>query len=139
VACICQAVIAKTTDYEFGKDHVEQLIARYSDLIPNYEESVATKIREQYCDLKFVAAKKFKTGSIQTFSDLVNCAQKDNQFQEISILLDICGTFRASSADCECGFSLMNLIKSKSRNRMEVDHLDNLMQVSHTFHLDKIS
>jgi hypothetical protein len=42
-----QVVIAKTTYYEFGKDHVERLIARYSDLIPYYEESVVTKIREQ--------------------------------------------------------------------------------------------
>jgi hypothetical protein len=74
-----------------------------------------------------VAAEKFKTGSIQIFSNLVNYALKDDQFQEISILLDIFGTFQASSADCKRGFSLMNLIKSKYRNRLEVDHLDNLM------------
>jgi hypothetical protein len=29
-----QAVTAKSTYYEFGKDHVERLIARYSYLIP---------------------------------------------------------------------------------------------------------
>ena len=34
-------------------------------------------------------------------------------------LLDICATFLAWRADCECGFSLMNSIKVKSRNRLE--------------------
>jgi hypothetical protein len=55
---------------------------------------VATKIREQYCNLKFVAAKKFKTDSIQTFSDLVKFALKDDRFQEILILLGICEQLR---------------------------------------------
>jgi len=35
------------------------------------------------------------------------------------MLVDICCTFQASSADCERGFSLMNNIKVKSRNRLE--------------------
>uniref|UniRef100_A0A674N5D1 Centrosomal protein 41 n=1 Tax=Takifugu rubripes TaxID=31033 RepID=A0A674N5D1_TAKRU len=34
--------------------------------------------------------------------------------------------FQASSADCERGFSLMNHIKTASRNRLEVTHLDQL-------------
>jgi hypothetical protein len=37
-------VITSTTDFDFGKESVMQLIARYSTLIPNYEESVAIKI-----------------------------------------------------------------------------------------------
>ena len=47
----------------------------------------------------------------------------------VSILLDICSTFQASSADCERGFSLMNSLETKSRNRLEVNHLDNLMRI----------
>ena len=43
--------------------------------------------------------------------------------------MDICDTFQASSADCERGFSLMNRIKTKSRNRLEVTHLDHLMRI----------
>lgn len=60
-----------------------------------------------------MAAEKFKTGSFQTFSDLVNYALKDDQIQEILVLLDICGTFQVSSAECEHESSVMNLIKSE--------------------------
>jgi hypothetical protein len=48
---------------------------------------------------------------------VTNCTLKDVQFQEKLILLDICGTQKTSSADCEHGSGLTNLIKSKSRNR----------------------
>jgi hypothetical protein len=86
-----QTVIVKTTS-------VEQLVVKSSDLVLNYEENVATEIFEQFCDLKFVAAEKFNTGFI-SFSDFVNCALNDGHIQEISVLLDIYGTFEASSAE----------------------------------------
>ena len=70
-----------------------------------------------------------KTRSIQTFTDVVSCVIKNEDMKELSSLLDICGTFQAPSADCERGFSLMNLIKTKSRNRRQVNHLDNLMRI----------
>ena len=70
-----------------------------------------------------------KTGSIQTFTDVISFVLKDEDMKEVSILLDICGTFQASSANCEPGFSLMNSLKTKSRNRLEVNHLDNLMPI----------
>ena len=47
----------------------------------------------------------------------------------MSILLDICGTFQASNADCERSFSLINSIKTKSRNRLEVNHWNDLMSI----------
>ena len=51
------------------------------------------------------------------------------QFSKLSILVDICATFQASSADCERGFSLMNNIKTKGRNRLGAEHLDQLMRI----------
>ena len=68
-----------------------------------------------------------KTGFIQTFSDVISFVLKDMKM--VSILLDICGTFQASSADCERGFGLMNSIKTKSINRAEVNYLDDLMRI----------
>ena len=53
----------------------------------------------------------------------------EEKFSKLATLFDICGTFQASSADAERGFSLMNNIKTKSRNRLEVDHLDKLMRI----------
>ena len=55
---------------------------------------------------------------MQTFNDVITYVLKDEDMKELSTLLDISGTFQASSADCERGFSLMNSIKTKSRNRL---------------------
>jgi hypothetical protein len=61
---------------------------------------------------------------------VLNCTIKDCQFQEKFILLDICGTKKASSADCEHGFGIVNLITSLNP---ETDHLETVMQTkSHT-------
>jgi len=59
---------------------------------------------------------------------------KEECFNELSVLIDICGTFQASSADCERGFSTMNAIKTNSRNRLEVDNLEKIMRIK--LHLD---
>lgn len=72
---------------------------------------------------------KLKQGSINTFSDMVAATLRCEELKEISQLVDICATFQASRADCERGFSLMNHIKTASRNRLEVAHLDQLMRI----------
>ena len=66
---------------------------------------------------------------MQTFTYVISYALKDEDMKEMSILLDICDTFQASSANCERGFSLMNSLKTKSRNRLKVNHFDNLMRI----------
>ena len=73
--------------------------------------------------------KKIKSGTLKTFSDVVSYGLAEDKFSNLATLLDICGTFQASSADAERGFSLMNTIKTKSRNRLEADHLDMLMTI----------
>ena len=72
---------------------------------------------------------KLKTGSLKTFTDVVGYAITEKKFSKLAKLIDICGTFQASSADAERGFSLMNNIKIKSRNRLEEEHLDMLMRI----------
>ena len=51
------------------------------------------------------------------------------QFNLLTMLIDICCTFQASSADCERGFGLMNNIKVKSRNTLDNTKLDRLMRI----------
>ena len=43
------------------------------------------------------------------------------QFRDLAKLVDIGETFLASSFECERGFSLMNSIKTKLRNRLGED------------------
>lgn len=91
-----------------------------------------TATLEQYEDFKFLIIEKMKTNSISTFFDLVKLAQENNRFKELSTLLNICATFQAvsSSSDCEGGFSVMNSIKSKLRNRLKIDNLEYLMRIT---------
>ena len=119
----------RDSSFEFGKESLYKLIRRFSSVIPNCEENVTSTICEQYNDFKFLIAEKVNTGSIQTFSDVISFVLKDEDMKMVSILLNICGTFQASSAYCERGFSLMNSIKTKSRNRLEVNHLVDLMRI----------
>ena len=54
-------------------------------------------------------------------------AFQNDQFAELAKLMDIGATFLASSTDCERGFSLMNILKTKLRNRLQLEHLEMLM------------
>jgi hypothetical protein len=59
--------------------------------------SIATKISQQYCDLKFVS-EKVESGMIKSFTDMLNYMHRNEEFEELSILIHICGTFQACSA-----------------------------------------
>ena len=119
------SAITRDSSFKFTKESLNKLI-RFSSVIPNCEENVISTIREQYNDFKFLIAEKVMTGSIQTFSDDISFVLKDKDMKMVFILLDICS---ALSANCEHGFSLINSIKTKSINRLEVNHLNNLMCV----------
>ncbi|KII60482.1 hypothetical protein RF11_08410 [Thelohanellus kitauei] len=121
--------IAKESHFEYGNDKMDKLIRRFSGVIPNFHEDLISKIREQYADFKFLIVEKVKGGSIQNFDYVVAYVIRDEDLKELSPLIDIYGTFQASSADCERGFSLMNSIKTKSRNRLQANHMDNLMRI----------
>ena len=86
-------------------------------------------ISSEYAEFKYIMKQKLKQGSISTFSDMVAATLRCEELKGISQLVDICGTFQASSADCERGFSLMNHIKTASRNRLEVAYLDRQMRI----------
>lgn len=55
-----------------------------------------SNIEVQICDRREVSK-----GLIETSSDLTNYTFRDNNFQEISVPLDICEKFKASGTDCE--------------------------------------
>ena len=61
---------------------------------------------------------------MKTFNEMIGFVINEEQYADIAVLVDICATFLAFNADCERGFSLMNAIKTKSRNRLEELHLD---------------
>uniref|UniRef100_H3ACD3 Uncharacterized protein n=1 Tax=Latimeria chalumnae TaxID=7897 RepID=H3ACD3_LATCH len=100
-----------------------ELVTKYAVVIEKPEVNIHTEILKQYSDFKFVVAERIKTEAIKTFADLVSFSLQEEQ------LLDVCASFQASSVDCECRFSMMNIIKTESWSRLEVDHLDKLMRI----------
>lgn len=136
-----QNAIVNTSDFNYGNESLKKLILKYRHIIPDMDTKI---ILNEYKDLKYLFTEKFKSNG-RNFNDLLQLVlREEDSFKNIKVLIDICGTFQASSADCERGFSLMNSIKTKSRNRLDVNHLCNLIRIkSHlmsknTIDLDKV-
>ena len=51
------------------------------------------------------------------------------QYPSLSTLAEIILTFPASTAEVERGFSFQNALKSRSRNRISSDHIDQLIRM----------
>ncbi|CAM2096411.1 unnamed protein product [Caretta caretta] len=124
----CAAIVK--CDFNFGIHQVSSLCSKYKDFLA--EEIV---IVSQNNDFKFAVAERIKSQFVLSFPDMVTFAHQNKQFQDLAKLMDIGGTFLASSADCERGFSLMNTLKNKLRNCLQVDHLVMLMCIK-SYQLD---
>ena len=112
-------------DFEFGNEEISSLCKKYSVFLTAPEQA----IREQYSKFKFYVQRKLKSKSVNCFLELVQLAYKSQEYSDLAKLLDIGGTFMASSTDCERGFSLMNSIKTKQRNRMGDIHLNMIVRI----------
>lgn len=117
-------------DFTFGDKQVNALCLKYHDFL---DEN--TVIVRQFNDFKFSVQEKIKSKLISNFAQMVAFVLQNEQFCDLAKLMDIGGTFLASSADCERGFSLMNQLKNKLRNRLGECHLDMLMRIK-SYQLD---
>ncbi|KAJ8364881.1 hypothetical protein SKAU_G00137120 [Synaphobranchus kaupii] len=119
--------LSSDISFEYGSTDIATLAKKYEAILHHPHSMEA--MNSEYAEFKYIVKQKLKQGSISTFSDMVAAALRCEELKEILQLVDICATFQASSADCERGFSLMNHIKTASRNRLEVAHLDQLMRI----------
>ena len=118
--CIFDVNAIRNADFCFSHNQVELLVKQYKNFLPAQDqqqlEANATdfidKTKNAYNDLEYIV-------KAYTTLDLVTICLRDKQFSTILCFIEICSSFQASSADCERGFSLMNLIKTKNRNRLE--------------------
>ncbi|XP_078538800.1 zinc finger protein 862-like [Lissotriton helveticus] len=121
--------IATQAHFDFGTENIERLVEKYKNVLCLGDCETPEDVVRQYRDYKYVVAEHVKGGLFTTFQDMVTFTVRNAaQYSVVSQLVDVCATFQASSADCERGFSLMNTIKSKLRNRLEQKHLDMLMR-----------
>ena len=110
--------------FDFGVQEITALCTKYKDLIgENFDDVVS-----EYNDYKFTVGELIKGRLVSNYQDMIQFAFKNEQFGKLSKLMDVAGTFLASSVDCERGFSLMNALKTKQRNRLEESHLEMLMR-----------
>ena len=84
---------------------------------------------QQYNDFKFLMSKRLISGTITSLSQIVDITINDEQFNLLSMLVDICCIFQVSSAECERDFSFLNINKVNLRNRLENTYLDHLMRI----------
>ena len=115
----------KNCTFDLGVAEVKKLCMQSKDLISVTNDNLIIK---QYNDFKFLMSEKLISGTITSLREIVEIIVNDEQFNLLSNLVDICCTFQASS-DCKRGFSLMNNIKVKSRNRLGNTHLDHIMRI----------
>jgi len=127
--------LSSDISFEYRSTDIATLAKKYEAILHKPHSVEATS--SEYTDFKYIVNQKLKQGSISTFSDMVAAALRCEELKEISQLVDICATFQASTADCERGFSLMNHIKTESRNRLEVAHLDQLMRIKSKLEADE--
>jgi len=91
----------KNCTFDFGVAEVK-LCMQYKDLINVTNDNLIIK---QYNDFKFLMSEKLLSGTITSLPEVADITINDEQFNLLSVLVDICCTFQASSADCERGFS----------------------------------
>uniref|UniRef100_A0A8C5P6F9 Uncharacterized protein n=1 Tax=Leptobrachium leishanense TaxID=445787 RepID=A0A8C5P6F9_9ANUR len=122
--------LTDVSSYENGQTEIANLAVKYSKLLGKTDSDECKKQTcKQYRDFKFIACEKVKAGMFKNFNDIVSYILTEEEFSELALLVDICASFQASSAECERGFSLMNATKTKMRNRLQVDHLDCLIRI----------
>ncbi|KAK0043573.1 E3 SUMO-protein ligase [Biomphalaria pfeifferi] len=140
----CFCATANQEEYSFGHEQMKSLATRYCLLLQKDEDILKSDLCKQYSEFKIQINEKLKCGSLTTFSDILAFTQQQDHLNKLFLIMDICGTFHVSSADCERGFSLMNSIKTKARNLLEVEHLDHLMRIKlflnsgKTVNIDKV-
>jgi Domain of unknown function (DUF4371) len=134
--------IQNQASFDYGKAELSKLATKYEHLLA--PGTTNAKLQSEYDDLKYVLKEKMQSGTLKTFADVICFVLTDEKFSTVATFVDICGTFQASSADAERGFSLMNNIKTKLRNRLEILHLDMIMRIKfyltsgHTVDLDRV-
>ncbi|KAK3588441.1 hypothetical protein CHS0354_005531 [Potamilus streckersoni] len=121
--------LSNTAVLDSREKEIVELFSRYRHFLQDTNETCEELVRQNRA-FRFIISENFKSWLIKTFDDVARFGLNDEQFIMLSRLLDVCATFQASNADCERCFSLMNVIKAKSQNRLETNHLDMMMMIN---------
>jgi hypothetical protein len=107
----------------FGLVSLDYLIKLYGKFVEGVDA-----VHVQYGGYKSYIVKNYPTANADNLLQLViGINHVTANYPSIVVLLTIALTMAHGSVDCERAFSLQNTIKSKSRNGLSVEHLEELM------------
>nr|XP_033939130.1 zinc finger protein 862-like isoform X2 [Pseudochaenichthys georgianus] len=110
----------------YGDVQVMNMVTHFESVL---SEEEVTNIPRQWPALKARLKYRQRQPPKEVISDLLTENHPD--VMDVLVLVYIMVTLSPSSAAMECGFSLMNLIKTSRKSQMTNETLGSLMRVSH--------
>ena len=83
-------IALKNCTFDFGVTEVKQLCMQYKNII---NVTNVNLIIQQYNDFKFLMSKKLISGTITSLPQITDITINNEQFNLLSMLVDICCTF----------------------------------------------
>ena len=111
----------------YGDEEIDKLLSMYPPRLISDEEK--EKASDEWLDLKlYMKRKSFK--SVQDGYENMLKSSDTAHIKNISTLVKIMLTISPSTAECERGFSKMNMIKTDKRTRLQYDSLAPLVRIN---------
>ena len=112
---------------DFGDEQIEQLLRIYpARLLTNDEKENAI---DEWLDLKLYMTRRRHETVLKGYENMLG-SPDSNHIKNISLLVQIMLTISPSTAECERGFSQMNLIKTERRTRLQYESLASLVRIN---------
>lgn len=114
----------------YGDKEIESLANRYSPLLSEEETETAV---DQWLNLK-LTVNRVKTQSVLgTYEHVMGLPEDSEEHQKIKSILPIINimlSISPTTAECERGFSTMNMIKTQGRTSMSQSTLQSLVRIN---------
>uniref|UniRef100_A0A4W3K064 Uncharacterized LOC103176722 n=1 Tax=Callorhinchus milii TaxID=7868 RepID=A0A4W3K064_CALMI len=110
---------------QYGNNEAAALQNHFSDLLSNNGKDLVA----EWDQMKYLIATRKGESLDEVCIDLAHSDMWRKEYPNFSILSEVCVVMSASTIEPERGFSSVNLIKNKYRNRLTSDQLDQLLRL----------
>ncbi|XP_060691791.1 uncharacterized protein LOC132822428 isoform X2 [Hemiscyllium ocellatum] len=110
---------------QYGNSEAAALQNHFSDLLSNDGKDLVA----EWDQMKYLIASRKGESLDEVCIDLAHSDMWRKEYPNFSILSEVCVVMSASTAEPDTGFTSVNLIKNKYRNRLTSDQLDQLLRL----------
>ncbi|XP_072438906.1 zinc finger protein 862-like isoform X2 [Chiloscyllium punctatum] len=110
---------------QYGNSEAAALQSHFSDLLSNDGKDLVA----EWDQMKYLIASRKGESLDEVCIDLAHSDMWRKEYPNFSILSEVCVVMSASTAEPDTGFTSVNLIKNKYRNRLTSDQLDQLLRL----------